>query len=62
MVCLKPGLHSELLVLSDEEDDVLGPVVLHPEERGGTEKQGHRNILNKCIMLNTIIIIFKCKT
>ena len=47
VIGFEPGLHSELLMLGYQEDNVLGPVVLHPKEGGGSEQQGHRDILDK---------------
>ena len=38
------NLHSQELVLGNEEDDVLGPVNLSPEELGGGEDHGNPGI------------------
>jgi len=51
MISLEPCLHSKLFVLSDEEDDVLSPVVLQTEEGGSREKQCHGDILDKMVKL-----------
>ena len=44
VVGLQPGLHAELLVLRDEKDDVLGPVVLPAEELGRGQEDGERGV------------------
>ena len=44
VVSLQPGLDSQELVFSDQEDDVLGPVDLRSEELGGAEQESDAGV------------------
>ena len=44
VVGLEPGLHAELLVLRHQEYDVLGPVILPPEELGRPQQHRDRSV------------------
>ena len=44
MVGLEPGLHAELLVLRHQENDILSPVILPPEELGRPQQHRDRSV------------------